>query len=78
MMKGIHLLPMLLHADRRLLNRSVTLREVKKALFDVGPNKTPGPDGFFLAFFQHDWDILQTLIWEFVRAAFDNSFPVGS
>lgn len=56
---GSDLLPMLSHAGRRLQNKSVTLGEVKKALFNIEANKVPGSDGFLPAFFQHYRDILQ-------------------
>lgn len=45
---GPSLLLVLSHANRRLLNRPVYLPEVHKALFDMRPNKAPGPDGFLL------------------------------
>ena len=32
--------------------------EVHKALFMMGPNKAPGPDGFTAGFFQHHWRLL--------------------
>ena len=31
--------------------------EVKKALFQMFPTKSPGPDGFPLHFFQRHWDV---------------------
>lgn len=35
-----------------------TVAEVKRALFEMGSNKAPGPDGFHAAFFQRNWDIV--------------------
>ncbi|XP_040379850.1 uncharacterized protein LOC121054416 [Oryza brachyantha] len=32
--------------------------EVKKALFLMGPNKSPGPDGFTAGFYQHHWEVI--------------------
>lgn len=46
--------PVLSHNDRNLLNRPVTVKEIETALFQMGPNKAPGPDGFPLAFFQRN------------------------
>ncbi|XP_021991414.1 uncharacterized protein LOC110888182 [Helianthus annuus] len=38
--------------------RQVTREEVKAAMFSIGENKAPGPDGFTSAFFKHSWDIV--------------------
>lgn len=38
------------------LTRSVTEDEVREAVFDMGPNRTPGPDGFTAGFFQKFWE----------------------
>ncbi|CAH9101719.1 unnamed protein product [Cuscuta europaea] len=32
--------------------------EIKNVLFDIGDNKSPGPDGYTSAFFKHNWDIV--------------------
>ncbi|GKC86929.1 RNA-directed DNA polymerase, eukaryota, reverse transcriptase zinc-binding domain protein, partial [Tanacetum coccineum] len=36
----------------------VTDKEIKEAMFDIGENKAPGPDGFTSAFFKHSWKII--------------------
>nr|GEY91054.1 hypothetical protein [Tanacetum cinerariifolium] len=36
----------------------VSRQEVKKALFLMGDDKAPGPDGFTVAFFKEAWDIV--------------------
>ena len=39
------------------LDRAFTAKEVENALFMMGVNKAPGPDGFKAGFFQHHWDV---------------------
>lgn len=47
-----------------------TQQEIKAALFDMGPLKSPGPDGFHPIFFQRSWDILASAITEFIQTVF--------
>jgi len=39
--------------------REVTADEVKQAVFQMDPDKSPGPDGFNAFFFQSYWDIIR-------------------
>lgn len=41
-----------------LMIRNVTSEEVRLAMFDMGDDKAPGPDGFNSAFFKHSWSII--------------------
>lgn len=41
------------------LERPFTLEEVKKAVFDLGSDKAPGPDGFPMMFFKTFWEIVK-------------------
>jgi hypothetical protein len=41
----------------KALTASYTIEEVKTALFQMFPTKTPGPDGFLAYFFQRHWDV---------------------
>jgi hypothetical protein len=34
-------------------------KEIVDALFQIGPLKAPGPDGFLARFFQRNWGILK-------------------
>ncbi|GJT03135.1 hypothetical protein Tco_0824304 [Tanacetum coccineum] len=47
----------------------VTNEETKAAMFSIGENRAPGPDGFSLAFFKKSWDIVGNdicrAIWDF-------------
>ncbi|GJT83948.1 hypothetical protein Tco_1058290 [Tanacetum coccineum] len=38
--------------------RTVTDREIKNAMFSMGDDKSPGPDGYTAAFFKEAWEIV--------------------
>jgi hypothetical protein len=40
------------------LTKPFTAAEVEKALFMMGANKAPGPNGFRAGFYQHHWNLL--------------------
>ena len=44
--------------DNEQLTRLPTTGEIKKAMFDINPSKTPGSDGFSIGFFQHYWELV--------------------
>lgn len=43
--------------DRSMLMKEVTAEEVRKVLFSMARNKSPGPDGFTSEFFKASWEI---------------------
>lgn len=45
--------------DLSQLERPFLIEEVKTAVFDLGKNKAPGPDGFPLLFFRQFWEIIK-------------------
>ncbi|KAF7802436.1 reverse transcriptase [Senna tora] len=47
--------------DNEALMRKVSKNEVKRAAFDLGALKAPGPDGFSGSFFHSSWDIIGLL-----------------
>ena len=47
--------------------------EISIALFQIGPLKAPGPDGFAARFFQRNWEVLRDEVIGAVR----NFFEVG-
>ena len=67
------------HFNRRVtremnedLTRPVTEEEVRKAVFSIGPNKAPGPDGFTGAFYRQFWPTIKDQITQEVQQFFDN------
>lgn len=49
------------------LNAKFTEEEVKKAVFEMQPEKAPGPDGFPAGFFQKCWHFLGKEVWEAIE-----------
>lgn len=70
------LMPSLSHSDRRWINRPVMPYEVEQALFQMGPYKAPGPDGYPPVFYQKNWSVVGPAVTEFVLQAFQKGhFP---
>ncbi|GKC49040.1 RNA-directed DNA polymerase, eukaryota, reverse transcriptase zinc-binding domain protein [Tanacetum coccineum] len=44
--------------DNDLMIKEVTDAEIKEALFDIGDNKSPGPDGYSMVFLKKAWSIV--------------------
>jgi hypothetical protein len=42
-----------------MLNRPVSIKEIRKAVFNMNPDKALGPDGFSARFYTHCWDIIK-------------------
>jgi hypothetical protein len=60
------------------LLKEYTNEEIKTALFQMGPTKTPGLDGFPALFYQTHWNFLQEEICRAVRSFLDGSpLPEG-
>lgn len=58
--------PLLSAEESSFLSTPITDEEIKEALFHIGDDKAPSPDGFTAAFFKKNWDILKV---DFLRAA---------
>ncbi|GJR41735.1 putative RNA-directed DNA polymerase [Tanacetum coccineum] len=53
-------------------DRGVMIRKIKDAIFSMGNDKSPGPDGFTAAFFKESWDIVANDVILAVREFFIN------
>nr|GEW28086.1 RNA-directed DNA polymerase, eukaryota [Tanacetum cinerariifolium] len=52
--------PNKLSADQSIdLESNVTIEEIKRAVWDCGIDKSPGPDGFTFVFYRRYWDIIK-------------------
>ncbi|GJX13355.1 hypothetical protein Tco_0205113, partial [Tanacetum coccineum] len=54
------------------MTRQVTRQEVKSALFSMGNEKAPGPDGYTAAFFKEAWEIVADDVVAAVKEFFTN------
>ena len=55
-----------------------TDEEISDALFQIGPLKAPGPDGFPARFFQRNWDLINDDVIKGVKQFFASSkMPEG-
>ncbi|XP_022030684.1 uncharacterized protein LOC110931606 [Helianthus annuus] len=52
--------------------RQVTREEVKSAMFSIGENKAPGPDGYTSAFFKNSWEIVGDEVTKAILEFFNN------
>ncbi|GKD41017.1 hypothetical protein Tco_1261224, partial [Tanacetum coccineum] len=52
------------------LERMVSKEEVKRAVWDCGTDKSPGPDGFTFGFYRHFWSTIENNVFEAVKYFF--------
>lgn len=68
--------PPLSHLEWADLTKPVDKKEVRNAIFSMGPYKSPGPDGFQPVFFQKFWDVIGDDLHALVHSSFeDGHFP---
>ncbi|GJS97983.1 hypothetical protein Tco_0819153 [Tanacetum coccineum] len=58
--------------DAQDMVREISNQEVKDAIFSIGDDKSPGPDGFTAAFFKEAWNIIANDVYLAVREFFRN------
>lgn len=60
------------------LEKDFTEKEISDALFQIGPLKAPGPDGFHARFYQRNWGIIKGEVVDAVKQFFaDGIMPEG-
>eukprot|EP00253_Pinus_taeda_P009752 PITA_09752 len=64
------------HRTKETLEAKITKDEVKKALFDMDPDKAPGPNGFSAKFLQDCWPIIQKDLLKMVQKS-QNTQKIG-
>nr|GEV78602.1 RNA-directed DNA polymerase, eukaryota, reverse transcriptase zinc-binding domain protein [Tanacetum cinerariifolium] len=65
--------------DQLLIQKDITIEEIKIAVWNCGNDKAPGPDGFTFGFIKHYWEIVKHDIMEFVIRFFESKkIPTGS
>nr|GEZ26176.1 hypothetical protein [Tanacetum cinerariifolium] len=57
--------------------REVTDNEIKDAMFNIGDNKAPGPDGFTSSFFKKAWGTVGNDVCKDIREFFSNGKLLG-
>ncbi|GJX00245.1 RNA-directed DNA polymerase, eukaryota, reverse transcriptase zinc-binding domain protein [Tanacetum coccineum] len=63
--------------EANFMIREVNDREIKDAMFSIGDNKAPGPDGFSAKFFKNAWHIVCKDVCRAVKEFFSNGQLLG-
>jgi hypothetical protein len=66
--------PKVTQEDNDRLVAPITREELKEAIFQMHPDKAPGPDGFNPAFYQHFWDLCGNDIFEAAKDWLDRGY----
>ncbi|GJR58434.1 RNA-directed DNA polymerase, eukaryota, reverse transcriptase zinc-binding domain protein, partial [Tanacetum coccineum] len=65
--------------DKADLEIEVTNEEIKRAVWDCGVDKSPGPDGFTFGFYRRFWKLIENDVVDAVKLFFHHGFlPKGS
>ncbi|PNX96867.1 ribonuclease H, partial [Trifolium pratense] len=68
------MVPKVTQEDNDRLLAPITREELHEALFQMDPDKAPGPDGFNPAFYQHFWDFCSNDIFEAVKVWLERGY----
>lgn len=71
-------LPMVSQEMNDALRATPSLDEIRRAVFDIHPDKAPGPDGFSAGFFRAYWDVIGADISKEIQSFFETgAFPAN-
>ncbi|MCH79466.1 endonuclease/exonuclease/phosphatase family protein, partial [Trifolium medium] len=68
------IVPKVTREDNDRLVAPITREKLKEALFQMNPDKAPGPDGFNPAFYQHFWELCSDDIFEAAKEWLDRGY----
>ncbi|CAN1132905.1 LINE-1 retrotransposable element ORF2 protein [Linum perenne] len=57
--------------DAEILIEPVTAAEIRSALFSLGADRSPGPDGFTVHFYRNSWDLIGQEVTEAIQSFYD-------
>lgn len=60
-----------------IIEEDYSLVEIQEAVFDLGRDRTPGPDGFPIVLFQQFWDLVKGDLFQLFQEFHANSSIPG-
>lgn len=70
----VDIIPKINDNHKNILAAAVNMGEIKKAIFQLGPLKAPGPDGIPACFYQKAWEIVGEDVTKAVQHFFSNGY----
>lgn len=61
------------NSENALLETIPFYTEIKNILFNMEPNKSPGPDGFPPSFFQRNWETISSDLVQMIQTFFSHA-----
>ncbi|XP_020266263.1 uncharacterized protein LOC109841729 [Asparagus officinalis] len=62
---------------KKWLVKEINHKEIKEALFQMNPDKAPGPDGFNAYFYQHNWSLIKDDVILAVKSFFSSAIWIN-
>ena len=63
------------HTQKEALDTSITLEETEKAVMNLQKEKSPGPDGVPVEFYQKFWEFIKHIYFDFIQEVKVKAFP---